>query len=237
MQVATENMNFDRPLLSARFVRRYKRFFADVKLEDGRQLTTHCPNPGSMLSCLGENWPVRISDSGNPERKLRFTLEMTYNGNCWIGVNPMRANGVVAEALREDKVPQLSGYGSLRREVSVGDSRIDIVLGGERCFVEVKSVTLKQRGAFRFPDAVTKRGWKHLERLTELVESGKQAAIFFLIQRCDASRFSPAADIDPQYARLLCQAAEKGVKLLAYRARLTASSIKLGSAVPVALHN
>ena len=198
-------MYFDPPLEKVVFLRRYKRFFADVQRSDGQTLTVHCPNPGSMLSCLEEKWPALISESSNPKRKLSHTLEMLHNGKTWIGVNTLRANAIVEEAIQSQKIPELKGYTQYKREVGIGKSRIDFMLG-EDCYMEVKSVSLKQDGLYRFPDSVSQRGQKHLETLCKVLENKKRAVMFFLIQRSDALEFGPAYKIDPVYAELLHKA-------------------------------
>lgn len=225
-------MRFDPPLEEVIFLRRYKRFFADVELSNGRKLTVHCPNPGSMLSCLGEKRPALISESSAPKRKLSHTLEMLHNGHSWIGVNTLRANTVVEEAIQKEKIPELKGYAKYKREVGFGKSRIDFMLG-EDCYVEVKSVSLKQDGLYRFPDSITQRGQKHLETLNELVQAQNRAVIFFLIQRSDAKEFAPAEKIDPHYAKLLRKAHSLGVEILAYQAQLDPNYIEVQKRVPL----
>jgi sugar fermentation stimulation protein A len=153
-------MQFDQKLIPGYFIKRYKRFMVDLRLESGEIVTAHCPNSGSMKSCLGTDWPVRLSQSGNPKRKLKFTLEMIHNGICWIGVNTILANRIVQEAIETTKIPELAGYDSLRREVKYSNnSRIDILLEkvNEKCYVEIKNVTLVEDDVYKFPDAVTAR--------------------------------------------------------------------------------
>ena len=224
-------MYFDPPLEEVVFLRRYKRFFADVQRSDGQTLTVHCPNPGSMLSCLEAKWPALISESSNPKRKLAHTLEMLHNGKTWIGVNTLRANAIVEEAIQSEKIPELKGYKQYKREVGFGKSRIDFMLG-EDCYVEVKSVSLKQDGLYRFPDSVSQRGQKHLEALSMLVQAQKRAVMFFLIQRSDAKEFGPAYKIDPRYAELLQSAEALGVEILAYQTKLSPSCIEVQKRVP-----
>ncbi len=237
-----EAMKIEEELLKGRLERRYKRFLADVTLEDGSMVTAHCPNPGRMTSCIGPDWEVRLSRSKNKARKLPFTLEMTHNGNSWIGVNTQRANAIVSESILAQKIPELKGYESLRREVSDGSSsRFDIFLPGEKeglapCFVEVKSVTLLlENGVLAFPDAVTTRGKRHLEGLVELVSKGFRAVMFFLIQREDGQGFQPAWDVDPAYCQALIDSHAKGVEIVAYRAAISPPELILDTPVPVKL--
>lgn len=237
-------------LIDCVFLRRYKRFFADVRLADGRELTVFCPNPGSMKSCLGENWPAKLSDSQNPGRKLRYTLERVYNGRSWIGVNPARANDYVAAALAHGRLPEFAAFARVERERALpispeGErSRIDFVLYAadagpdagtprERLFLEVKSVSLMQNGRYEFPDSPTARGRKHLRALGELCERGERAALLFLIQRSDARRFGPAESIDPAYAAGLRRAAELGVEIYARRLEFRGAEARVGPPVPL----
>ena len=150
----------------AKLLRRYKRFLADVELPDGQELTVHCPNPGRLLSVLEEGQPALIRDSENPKRKLRWTLEALKVHGTWVQVDTMASNGAVEAAILAGKIPELSGYEGLRREVPYGeDSRIDLLLEDPEkgpCYVEVKTTTYLDDTVARFPDAVTARGLKHL---------------------------------------------------------------------------
>jgi sugar fermentation stimulation protein A len=232
-------MKFETPLIPAILIRRYKRFLADVRLDDGPEMTVHCPNSGSMLSCVGEGWPVRLSESSNPKRKYRHTWELVHNGRCWIGINTHLANTVAADGIVDGTVAELGGYLALKREVPYGDhSRVDILLSDEsrRCYVEVKNVTLvDDRGRYAFPDAVTERGRKHLRELAAMVASGDRAAMLFVVQRGDGSHFVPADAIDPEYGEALRRAAAAGVEVLAYRADVRPESIELAERVDVIL--
>ena len=169
-------MKFDPPLQTATLIKRYKRFMADVELSNGEVLTLHCPNTGSMKNCAEPGSQVWFSDSGNPKRKYPHTWELvSVEGNFVAGINTNRANALVKEALENNVVPALSGYDELRSEVKYGEenSRIDLLLerGDERCYVEVKNVTLGMGdGLGMFPDAVSARGTKHLRELKQMVE-------------------------------------------------------------------
>jgi sugar fermentation stimulation protein A len=222
--------------LAGRLVRRYKRFLADIETDDGRHLTVHCPNPGSMLGCAIPGSLVRCSTSENPRRRLPHTLEMIRVGRTWIGLHTIRANALVEAALSVGAIPALSRYRSWRREAvpeSIGGgARFDFVLSGHPrdarpLWLEVKSVTLAQGGIARFPDSVTQRGRHHLELLTKLRHSGDRAALLFVIQRADCSAVEPADDIDPEYGRALRTARAEGVQVLAVRARVAPHCLSL----------
>jgi sugar fermentation stimulation protein A len=229
--------------LRGRFVRRYKRFFADVETEDGRTLTVHCPNPGSMKGFHRPGAAVRCSTSDDPKRKLRHTLEMMRLGRTWVGLHTGRANAVVARALAAGLPRALAGYGEIAREVAPpqgeGRSRLDFRLSGHPrdprpAWVEVKSVTLAEGSLALFPDSVTERGRRHLDVLEALHAGGDRAALVFLVQRADCDRVAPAEDIDPAYAAALRRAARAGVEVFALGARVTARGIAVERELPVA---
>lgn len=224
-------MTFDPPFEQARFLRRYKRFFADVELIDGSELTIHCANTGSMKHCLEPGTPCWFSRSDNPKRKLPGTLEIvTTSDGLLAGVNTARPNHLVEEAIKAGLIPELSGYCELHREVRYGaeNSRIDLLLEekAKRCYVEVKSVTLSMGGGkAQFPDAVTTRGSKHLRELMAMVAEGQRAALCFCVQLNGVNEVSPADDIDPVYGETLREAMAAGVEVLAYGCRLSAHEI------------
>jgi sugar fermentation stimulation protein A len=230
-------MRFPEPPLRARLVRRYKRFLADVELEDGTLLTAHCPNTGSLLGCLEPGSPVWLRDSGNPERKLRHTWQAVRIGRTWVNVDTALPNRVVAEAIASGALPELDGYGSLRREVAYGRrSRIDLLLEDAvrgTCHVEVKSTTLARGEVALFPDAVTERGRKHLGELARLARRGRRAVQFFFVSRGDVRVFRPAEDIDPDYASALRRAVRAGVEVVARRTSVRARSLELGERLDV----
>ncbi len=228
--------------VSGRFVRRYKRFFADVELADGRVITAHCPNPGSMLGFRRSGAAVRCSESDDPRRKLRHTLEMMRAGRIWVGLHTGRANAVVERVLAANALPALAGYARVEREVRVGNaagrSRLDFRLsrrGSSRrdAYLEVKSVTLARDGAALFPDSVTERGLRHLEVLETLRRGGARAILLFLVQRADCARVSPADEIDPAYGEALRRALRAGVEALALGARVSARAIRVERTLPV----
>ncbi|WP_456405892.1 DNA/RNA nuclease SfsA [Caldithrix abyssi] len=224
-------MKFEQPLISGKLLRRYKRFLADIELKDGTVVTAHCPNSGSMKTCDRPGWEVRLSESNNPKRKLKYTWEMVHNGRCWIGINTILANKVAVEGVREGVIKELQGYTQWRTEVKYGqNSRVDLWLAkdSQQCFVEIKNVTLVERdGNYYFPDAVTTRGQKHLNELAEMVKNGHRAVMLFLLQRNDGSIFKPADHIDPQYGRLLREVYQKGVEILPYLADVSPTEIKV----------
>lgn len=225
--------------LRARLVRRYKRFLADVVLDDGSELTVHCPNPGSMLGTQAPGSAVRCSTHDSPTRKLRHTLEMIRVGRVWVGLHAARANDVARRALEAGAYAPFAGYGIVDREVTTAEgSRLDFRLSGHPeqrapCWIEVKSVTLCEDRRARFPDAVTTRGRRHLEHLMSRHAAGERAALVFLVQRADADSVAPADDIDPDYGRTLRQAARAGVELHALSARVLGDRIRLERALPV----
>ncbi len=222
-------------------MRRYKRFFADVKTLDGSILTVHCPNPGSMLGCGEPGAAVRCSTTDNPRRKLRHTLEMVRVGRSWVGVHPVRANQLVARALETGLLSTLRGYAAVRREVDVGQgSRLDFGLRGHRrdhrpAYLEVKSATLAEGCRARFPDSVTERGRRHLETLARLHRDGARAGLLFVVQRADCDSVEPADDIDPAYGRELREAVRAGVEVWAVGVRVTARELRMERWLPVLL--
>ncbi len=233
-------MRLHKPLVPATLIKRYKRFLADVELADGSTLTVHCPNPGAMTSCSEPGRPVWISDSENPSRKLRYTLEMIRMGRSWVGVNTANPNPAVEGFIRAGKIPELAGYDELRREVKTGDSRLDLRLrdaspGRPDCFVEVKSSSLRVGAHAAFPDAVTVRGRKHLDELESLVADGRRGVIFFFISRSDCRRFRPADEVDPAYGETLRRVLASGVEALAYRMRFSTRGIHLVDRLPIDL--
>jgi sugar fermentation stimulation protein A len=222
------------PLVGGHLVRRYKRFFADVTLDDGTVVTAHCPNTGTMHGLNAPGLRVWLSRSDNPKRKLAHTWDLveetTGEATHFVGINPLRANKIVAEALAAQHFDRLAGYETVRPEVRYGDhSRVDFLLsGGDRpdCYVEVKNVHLKrERGLAEFPDAVTSRGAKHLHELARMVEGGHRAVMLYLVQRDDCDRFAVAADLDPAYAKALDMAVGAGVEVVCVKCRLTLTEI------------
>lgn len=235
-------MKFASPLIRGRLIKRYKRFLADVKLDDGTTITCTCPNTGSMLGLTGPGAIVWLSQSDNPTRKYRHTWEMIENdagaGPTLVGINTAHPNKIVAQAIEAGRMAPLKGYQSLKREQKYGaNSRIDILLEDDtkgRAYVEIKNVHLmRQAGLAEFPDSVTERGAKHLAELAEMARAGHRAVMVYLVQRADANALSLAADIDPGYAHAFTSAAAAGVEALAYRCRLTPDEIVIDRKIPV----
>jgi sugar fermentation stimulation protein A len=226
-------------LIPGTLVRRYKRFLADVRLENGKSVTAHCPNSGSMTACCEPGRPVFISYHDNPRRKLAYTWELIQMPTSLVGVNTQVPNRLTAVAIEAGKVAALAGYTTVKREVKVGQrSRIDILLesqGRRPCYVEVKNCTLVTDGVARFPDAVTNRGQKHLDELQDLVAAGFRCAMFFLIQRMDAAVFMPADSIDPEYGRKLRKSSQNGVEIFAYDVSIDFKTIRLNDRIPCQL--
>ena len=232
-------MKFKEFLIEGILLKRYKRFLADVKLVDGQFVTAHCPNSGSMKTCKEPGWKVLLSKSNNPTRKLKYTWEMVHNGTCWIGINTQLPNKIAIEAIENQIIPELNGYDEIQSEKKYGkNSRIDILLKGKSgaCYVEVKNVTLVEAdGFYKFPDAVTERGKKHLYELLEMVKTGHRAVMLFVIQRSDGTTFKPADHIDPEYARVLKDVYHQGVEILAYQANVSPTEIKIQISIPFSL--
>ena len=246
-------MQIDPPLLETRFRRRYQRFFADVDpvgLPPGVDprtappLTVHCPNSGSMRCCVETAGRAWISDSGNPARKLRYTLEMLEldgdAGPTRVLVNTQRPNALVEAAVRDGTIVELAGADLVEREVKYGTerSRIDLRLtfGDRFAYVEVKNATMGVGGGRSlFPDAVTERGAKHLRELMGVVAQGHRGVLVFCAGRDDTQVVAPADAIDPAYGRVLREAAAAGVEVLAYRCALSPSMFRIMQRVPVEL--
>ena len=227
------------PLVAGTLVRRYKRFLADVRLDDGRQVTAHCPNTGSMQACSEPGRRVYLSVHDNPKRKYPYTWELIAMPDSLVGVNTLVPNRLVKHAVSRDAIPELRGYATVRSEVRVGaNARMDLMLAGpgdSRCYVEIKNCTLVRERIARFPDAVTARGLKHLQALARHVGPQTRSVIFILVQRMDAQAFEPADAIDPAYGRGLRQAVAAGVELMAYDTCIDMDMIRLGRSLPCRL--
>ena len=235
-------MRFPAPLIPATLLRRYKRFLADVVLADGGETTVHVANPGAMTGLATPGTKVWLAKSDRPARKLPYSWELAEidlgSGIEFVGVNTARPNGLVAAAMAAGTIRELSGYGSLRREVGYGrNSRVDFLLeqeGKPPCFVEVKNVHLmRAKGLAEFPDSVTARGAKHLEELMAMAAQGYRAVMVFLVQIGSADRFALARDIDPRYGVAFDRAQRAGVEAIAYRCAISATEITVAAAIPV----
>jgi sugar fermentation stimulation protein A len=236
-------MKFATPLIPGILIQRYKRFLADVTIAGGVTVTATCPNTGSMLGLTKPGSTVWLSESDAPTRKYRHTWEMIEadlgKGPQLVGINTVRPNRLVGEAIEAGSIPELAGYASLRREVKYGiNSRIDLLLTGgpdpRPCYVEIKNVHLmRAHGHAEFPDSKTERGAKHLRELAGMVAEGHRAVMMFLVQRGDAERFSLAADIDPAYAAAFQTAAASGVEMLSYRCRMSPFEIAVDKRIEI----
>ncbi|HEY7300450.1 MAG TPA: DNA/RNA nuclease SfsA [Xanthobacteraceae bacterium] len=235
-------MRFPSALLPATLVRRYKRFLADVLLPSGETVTVHCANPGSMIGLAVPGARVWLSKSTNIKRKLAHSWELIEvdlgSGIELVGINTGHPNALAAEAIAAGLIPELAGYPIARREVKYGkNSRVDLLLEAPArppCYVEIKNVHLMRQAALaEFPDAVTRRGTKHLVELSEMATAGARAVMLFLVQIGSAARFALARDIDPAYAKAFDSARAAGVEALARRCRLSCESIEVGDAIPI----
>jgi len=231
-------MRFSSPLIPGTLVKRYKRFLADVRLDDGTVVTAHCTNTGSMLSCNAPGSRVYLSDQSGRGRKLDYTWELIRVGRTLVGINTLAANRLAREGIEGGVVRELQGYEHLRAEVPTRPgSRLDFLLEGhgEQCYVEVKNVTLVVDRVATFPDAVSERGTKHLKELMRLRRQGHRAVLLFVIQRRSCPSFRPADEIDPEYGRWLRRAVKAGVEVYPYGARITTRTISLRDPVPLHL--
>jgi sugar fermentation stimulation protein A len=227
-------MDLPQPLVRGRLISRYKRFFADVVLDDGTALTAHCPNPGAMLGLNTPGLTCWLSKSDDPKRKLAHTLELVEADGGLVGINTMHPNRLVAEALAADAVPELTGYASHRREVRYGaNSRVDFLLehpGRAPCWLEVKNVHLMRTpGLAEFPDCVAARSLKHLRELEAVVADGDRAVVLFIVQRSDCEAFTACHELDPAFARGLDHAADAGVEVLVYACDVSLAGVKIGA--------
>ena len=226
-------MNFPSPLIRGRLVQRYKRFFADVILDDGTALTAHCPNPGAMLGVKEPGLRVWLSKSDDPKRKLAHTLELVETAEgALTGVNTMHPNRIVAEALAGSLIPELAGYETIRREVNYGEaSRVDFLLTGPdrpACWLEIKNCHLSRgSGLAEFPDCVAARSSRHLRELAAMARAGDRAVALFVVQRMDCDRFAACAERDPVFARTLDEVAAEGVEVLVYACEIDERGVAL----------
>ena len=230
-------MDFHTPLIRATLLRRYKRFLADVKLEDGQEVTAHVANPGSMLGMKDEGMTVWLEPNDDPKRKLKYSWKLAEIDGALIVVDTGMANKVVAEALNAGQIVLLAEYSKIRAEVKYGEnSRIDFLLQRADlpdCYLEVKSVTLSRKaGLAEFPDSVTERGAKHLRELSAMVVEGHRAMMLYLVQRDDCTGFALAADIDVIYAGEMAKALKAGVEVICLVTKPTPSGVSLVEELP-----
>jgi sugar fermentation stimulation protein A len=233
-------MRFEPPLERGVLERRYKRFLADVRLDDQRTLTVHCANTGAMTGCSDPGLEVWFGASSNPRRKYRHTLEVVCAPHGRVGVNTARANALVGEALAERRLAALAGYAHVRREIPGrnGETRFDFCLEGTagRCWVEVKSMTLcDEHGCGAFPDAVSTRARRHVEALAEHRREGDRAVLLFCAQHSGIRSATVADGVDPDYGAAVRAAVREGVEVLAYGCRIERDFIRLEAPLPVLL--
>ncbi len=227
-------MIFSEKLVHGTLINRYKRFLADVRLDDGTEVVAHCTNSGSMKSCLENGAEVYLTPVNDPKRKTKFTWEMIKINGDWVGINTGNPNKLAFEAISAGTIPELAGYTIVKREVKFDDSRFDVFAENdiEKCFIEVKNVTMKEGKYALFPDAVTTRGQKHLKTLMEVKAEGMRAVMLYIIQRSDVEIFAPATEIDPEYAKTLEIAVNAGVEVIAMKAKVSPNKIELVKRLP-----
>ena len=229
-------MKFKNKLITSKFQKRYKRFFADVESK-GKILISHCANSGSMLGLLDKNNLAWVSPSDNVKRKLKYTLEIINDGKSNVGVNTHFANKIISEALTNKKIKELKIYNNFISEVKYGkNSRFDFQLINKntKAFLEVKSVTLsRNKGIGEFPDAVTSRGLKHLNELKDAIKHGYKSYLIYLVQREDCNFFQIAKDIDPDYYKAFIDAKKNGVKFLCYSCKVNSKEIYINKSIKI----
>ena len=227
-------MKFKKKLLQGALIKRYKRFFVDIKYQN-ITTTAHCPNTGSMMGLLNKGNSVWFSKSDNPKRKLKYTLEIVEVNKTLVGINTQLTNKIVLEALNKKKIKNLVRFNNIKTEAKFSDkTRFDFLISNnkERCFIEVKNVTLvRNEKIAEFPDAVTSRGTKHLKELITAKKKGYDSYILYLIQREDCKSFKIAKDIDQEYKKAFGEALKNGVKILCYDCKLSNEEIKLNNQI------
>ncbi len=223
-------MNFEDKLITGLFIKRYKRFFVDIKIGN-KIVTAHCPNTGSMWGLLKKNNKVWLTKSNNPKRKLKYTLQIIENQSSKVGINTHITNKIALEALKNSVIEKFRNLETIKPEVSFGsNTRFDFLVTREKkkSFIEIKNVTLsRKKGVAEFPDAVTSRGLKHIKELLKASQKGYEIYLFFLIQRDDCNKFELAKDIDPKYCELLSKAVKKNLNILCYDCKFSTKGIKL----------
>ncbi len=227
-------MKFKNELISGVLVKRYKRFFADIKI-DNKKITAHCPNTGSMMGLLNQGNKVWVSKTDDPNRKLKYTLETILVNGSKVGVNTHFTNKIFKEALENNLVDELKNNDEIRTEVKYGkDTRFDFLITKKnfKAFVEVKNVTLSRfKGTAEFPDSVTSRGLKHIKNLLLAKKEGFEIYLAFIIQRENCNKFLIAKDIDPEYWKLLTTAVNNNLKILCYDCKFSTKGIKLNNKI------
>jgi sugar fermentation stimulation protein A len=230
-------VRYPKPLLSGTYLRRYQRFLVDVRLDDGTEVTAHCPNTGSMIGINVPGAACLVLPSDNPNRRLKYTLEAIRIGRAWVGAHPARANTVGREAIERGLVKGVSGVTAIRHEVAYGtSSRADLLVTtrrGKPWLVEIKSASMVDGRTSMFPDAVTERGLKHLNELLGVVKGGGRALLLFVATRDDVDSFRPAGHIDPVYAKRMLEVSQQGVVVRAVTSRVTRTAMTAMRAISV----
>ena len=235
-------MDFENKLIPGVLVKRYKRFFADIKLEN-KIITAHCPNPGSMFKLLEKGNNVWITESSNKKRKLKYTLQIIEVNNNKFCINTHITNKIVHESLEEKLIENLKDYNFVRPEKKFGsNTRFDFLLNdtinNKKAFLEVKSVTLsRKKGHAEFPDSITSRGKKHIENLILANEQGYESYLMFLIQIENCKSFGIASDIDPEYSNIFNDALKKNIKILCYDCKFSNKGIKVNNKIKILLND
>jgi len=227
-------MKFKERLLHGTLIKRYKRFFVDIKYQN-KTIIAHCPNSGSMMGLLDTGNKVWFSRSDNPKRKLKYSLQIIETNNQMVGVNTHLTNKIILESLKDKKIKSLINFSNIKTEVKFSDNtRFDFLINNDKkkCFLEVKNVTLvRENGIAEFPDAVTSRGAKHLKELINAKKKGYESCILYLIQREDCKSFKIAKDIDEEYKTMYEKAQKSGVKILCYDCKLNNEEIKINNQI------
>tara|TARA_B100001057_G_scaffold305040_1_gene305193 strand:- start:879 stop:1577 length:699 start_codon:yes stop_codon:yes gene_type:complete len=229
-------MFFENKLISGQLIKRYKRFFVDIKINN-QIITAHCPNTGSMSGLLNRGNKVWISKSDNPNRKLKYTLEIIKDKNSKVGVNTHSANKIVHHALKNNLIREFNNILEIKPEKKFGiNTRFDFLVLSKKtkAFIEVKNVTLSRRKKLaEFPDAVTSRGLKHINELIKASKINYEIYILFLIQREDCKTFSIAKDIDTDYSNAFSKAVKNKLKVLCYDCKFSSKGIKLNNKIKI----
>ena len=229
-------MNFKNKLISGLFKKRYKRFFVDIKINN-QIITAHCPNSGSMYGLLKEGNKVWVSKSNNPNRKLKYTLEIIEDNKSKVGINTHSANKIVLDGLQNNLFKEFKSTSNIKPETKFGNNtRFDFLITNKKnkTFVEVKNVTLsRKKGLAEFPDAITTRGLKHINELVNAGKKNYKIFILYLIQRNDCKTFTIAKDIDPNYALALSKAVKNDLNILCYDCKFSSKGIKVNKKIKI----
>ncbi len=225
-------MEFTNSLIKGKLIKRYKRFFADVEVNN-KVVTAHCPNTGSMLGLLKKGNDAWVSKADDPKRKLKYTLEMIKSNQKIVGVNTHRANRIVEHGLKNKLFKEFSSIKKIKPEFKYSDdTRFDFLCDDK--LIEVKNVTLnRKRDIAEFPDAITTRGSKHLKKLVESINEGYKPYVLFLVQIQDVSKFRIAKDIDSDYYNNFIDAYKKGLNFIAYRCKLNSKEIVIEKKIQI----